>query len=173
MVFSVFKELNSKFVDENSAKNYALIGFIFYALSTLGWLLPLALVGGLFNGSLMNNNMMSFNASIFGMMFLVIPIAFTAGLTVWSWITYDNIKNGKFVEARAATIILGVFGIFLGWFIGGIFLLLSYGKLGDVIREPKGSQIPYAAPTGKFCSNCGKQISEDAKFCQNCGKDVV
>lgn len=69
----IFKELSSKFIDEQSAKNYAFIGFIFYALSTLGWLLPLGFFGGLFNGPPFNANISS-AASLFGIMFLAIPI---------------------------------------------------------------------------------------------------
>ena len=162
---------SSESVDAQSAKSYALVGFIFYALSAVGWLLPLGIFGGLLNGPPFNADIPS-NVGILVLLVFAIPIALTAGFAAWSWITVDNIGKGKYAEAQTATIILGIFGIFLAWFIGGIFLLLAYGKLGDVIRGPQAAQAP-PQRTGRMCTSCGRPVAWDAKFCEHCGKDLA
>ncbi|MEE9585443.1 MAG: zinc ribbon domain-containing protein [Nitrososphaerales archaeon] len=164
----------SESLDAQSAKSYALVGFIFYVLSAVGTLIPM-LFFGLFSGWL---NEPPFNADIpfalgpLVLLFFAIPLALNAGFAAWSWITVDNIGKGKYAEARTATLILGIFGIFLAWFIGGIFLLLAYGKLGDVIKGPQVSQAP-PQRVGRMCTNCGRPVQWDAKFCEHCGKDLA
>jgi hypothetical protein len=159
--------------DAQSAKSYALIGFIFYILGIIGNLIPILFFGFIVDWL----NEPPFNADIpleispIIIMVFGIPLALTVGFSVWSWITVDNIEKGKYEEARTATIILGIFGIFLAWLIGGIFLFLSYGKLGDVIRGDKVIQSSTQS-RGRICVKCGRPVSWDAKFCEHCGKDL-
>jgi hypothetical protein len=161
-------------LEAQSAKSYAMVGFIFYVLGAVGSLIPM-LFFGLFSGWL---NEPPFNANIgfslapLTLLFFGIPLALNAGFAAWSWITVGNIEKGKYAEARTATIILGIFGIFMAWLIGGIFLLLAYGKLGDVIKGPQVSQAA-AQRSGRMCTNCGRPVQWDAKFCEHCGKDLV
>lgn len=163
-------------VDVQSAGSYSLVGFIFYILSALGFLVPLIFFG-IFTNWL---NEPPFNANIPSgigiLMFFatVIPLALTVSFAAWTWITIDNIKKGKYAEARTATLILGIFGIFLAWLIGGIFLLLAYGKLGTAQEGPKTPQAkePLQQKTGRICVHCGKPIDWDAKFCEHCGKGL-
>jgi LPXTG-motif cell wall-anchored protein len=53
----------------------------------------------------------------------------------------------------------------------GAVLLIALGFL--VVRRRKGTQQPAEAPrerkAGKFCPECGTQVSENAKFCKSCG----
>lgn len=160
-------------LDAQSAKSYALIGFIFYILGIIGNLIPILFFGFIVDWL----SEPPFNADIpIGISPIIIfvfgiPLALTVGFSVWCWITIDNIGKGKYEEARTATIILGIFGIFLAWLIGGIFLLLSYGKLGDVIRADKTVRTPDQSRQ-RFCVKCGKPVSWDAKFCEHCGKDL-
>jgi hypothetical protein len=167
----------SESVEAQSAKNYALVGFVFYVLGLVGWIGLMwfffsflsVLRGPPFNVDL------SGVPITFGFFPFVIPVgvffALTAGFTVWSLVTMDNIGKGKYAEARTASLVLGIFGIFLAWIIGGIFLLLAYGRLGDAMRGTEVSRVP---PQGaaRICTNCGKPVGRDAKFCGHCGRQL-
>ena len=171
--FSITKLASSESIETQSVKSYVLVGLIFYVLGTIGWSFWMIGMGFAFFGSssqMMGN--MGFTPGFFPFVFpMGVFFALTAGFAVWSWITWDNIRKGKYAEARTATLILGIFGIFLAWLIGGIFLLLAYGKLGTVIEGPKA---PQATPqlAGRICVHCGKPIAWDAKFCEHCGEGL-
>jgi len=106
---------------------------------------------------------------------ITLPIAaftsITTGLTVWSWITYSNIGKGRYFEARTATLILGIFGIVLAWVIGGVFILLAYSKLGEVIGY-SSIQSKTIHLSGRNCVSCGKTIRPNSKFCEHCGNKI-
>ncbi len=163
----------SESVEAQSAKSYVLVGLIFYVLGSVGWSFGMVGMGFAFFGSpsqMMGD--MEFTPGFFPFVFpMGVFLTLTAGFAIWSWITWDNIGKGKYAEARTATIILGIFGIFLAWLIGGIFLLLAYGKLGDVMR---GTQVSQAPPqrTGRMCTHCGRPVGWDAKFCEHCSKEL-
>ena len=164
-------------IEAQSAKNFVLVGFIFYiigALTQLGFI-----AAGLVLGSILRQPPFNVGFDLPFATLGVLPLIFgaavfalTIGLTVWTWITMKNIGEGKYPDARTATLVSGIFGIFLAWLIGGIFLLIAYGKLGEAIR---GKQLPQAAPQreGRICTNCGKPVVWDAKFCEHCGKKLV
>ncbi len=164
-------------VEGNSAKTFALVGFIFYLLGFITNLIPLLIFlplrGMMMGGGPFRNEFA--DISFGGFFPIVFPfgifLALTAGFTVWSWITYDNIRKGKYAEARTATLILGTFGIFLAWLIGGILLILAYSKLGDVMKERQTAQVTQK-PTGRMCPKCGRPIDWEAKFCEHCGKKL-
>jgi hypothetical protein len=164
---------SSESFEAQSAKSYVLVGFIFYVLSAAGLAIALLFFGfitGWMNQPPFNADVPSALAPL-SVIFLGIPLALAAGFSTWSWITMDNIDKGKYVEARTATIILGIFGIFFAGLIGGIFLLLAYGKLGDVIRGSPAAVTP-PQRTGRICPHCGRPITWDAKFCEHCGKKI-
>jgi uncharacterized membrane protein (DUF485 family) len=156
-------------IDLQSAKSYVLVGLIFYLLGALIWIFGF-LGASLFMGGFMGTGMMGgFPIAVgFPSVFLIISVAFT----VWTWITLNNINAGRYKDAQTATLILGIFGIFFAWLVGGIFLLLANGKLDNVIRE---QTVPKETPqrTGRICVKCGKPVGWDAKFCQHCGKDLA
>jgi hypothetical protein len=156
-----------------SAKTYTIVGLIFYVLGVIGNLIPL-LFFGFFSDWLERppfNADIPFSIGPFFLLFFGIPLAFNVGFAVWSWITLANIGKEKFFEARTAAIILGIFGIFLAWIIGGLFFLLAYGKLGEAIS---GTSAKLETPLSKhrICIHCGKPVGWDVKFCEHCGKDL-
>lgn len=101
-------------------------------------------------------------------------LAVTVSFAVWSWITVQNIQAGKYANVQTATLVLGVFGIFFAWLIGGIFLLLAHGKIEDVIRSTQVAKVlPPTQPQGRICTNCGRPVAWEAKFCEHCGKELA
>lgn len=54
---------------------------------------------------------------------------------------------------------------------GGVALLIALILV--VLRRRKGAKQPAEAPrekgAGRFCAECGTQVSENAKFCRSCG----
>ncbi len=158
----------------NTARSYAIVGLIFYILATVFDIFGFIVF------------------PVFGLIWLLLSI----GLTAWAVLTFSNIEKGHFTEAHTASLVLGILGIFFGFLIGGIFFLLAYGKLGDLIH-PQPSygfqpypqtypppQFPQAAPAPpqpspafnpmnqRFCVNCGRPLMTGTKFCPNCGKEV-
>ena len=161
---------NSDTFKVQSAKSFSLVGLIFYILGTLGWLIPLSIFAGVISYAPFNVNM----PGNVGLIIFIIFGAFTAlsvGFTVWCWITMDNISKGKYVDARTASLVLGIFGLVLGWVIGGIFMLLTYSELGEIL-SPNQTPTPQSQPTGRMCTGCGKPIKWDVKFCEHCGKQM-
>ena len=162
-----------------SAKNYALVGLIFYVIGAAGWIAGLFGMR-MFMGGFMGTGMMGNYYAPFTLFFPAVFSVISITLSVWSWITLNNINAGKYQDAMTASLILGIFGLVFAWFIGGVFLLLAYGKLSDTLRyQATSSTIPIHSPEsnpaipaisiGRFCSKCGNTISEDSSFCRHCG----
>jgi len=162
-----------------SAKNYVIVGLIFYILGVAGWIAGLfgmrMFMGGFMGSGMMGNYYAPFNL-FFPAVFSVISITFS----VWSWITLNNVNVGKYQDAMTASLILGIFGLVFAWFIGGIFFLLAYGKISEILRyQTTSSTTPIHSPAttttaaskgiGLFCPKCGNTISEDSNFCRHCG----
>ncbi len=163
--------------EARTARSYALVGFIFYILGALTSLL--GAVGSTFMGGFMGPGMMgSFAPSFFPFFFPSIFLILSSILTVWSWITLNSIDAGRYREAQTASLVLGILGIFFAWLIGGIFLLLAYGRLGYAARHQYANLKPSlpaetTAATGtRFCPECGSAVSESDRFCRNCGKKI-
>ncbi|MFQ6126661.1 MAG: hypothetical protein ACE5R6_18955 [Candidatus Heimdallarchaeota archaeon] len=93
----------------HTVKSYATVGLVFYGLATC----------------------IAIFAIDISWVFLV-----SVGLTLWAYITYKKITEGNYADARTYSLVLGILGLFppFGSFIGGIFFLLAYGRLGDVLR---------------------------------------
>jgi len=106
---------------------------------------------------------------------LVIGLGLAVNLffVIWAYLTYKKIGEGDYIGARTSTLILGIFGLlpFLGTFIGGIFFILAYVKLGDILRMGQGAlYTPIQTPTSdKFCASCGQVVGVNDKFCPLCG----
>lgn len=160
---------SSNSLEVQSARSYVLIGLIFYILGALVWIFGF-LGFGLMMGGFMGGGMMGgFPFAVgFPSVFFIISVAFT----VWTWITLNNIDSKRYETAQSATLILGIFGLFFAWLIGGIFLLLANGKLGNVLSE-KSSSTVIPSRNGRICVKCGKPIGWDAKFCEHCGTELV
>ena len=151
----------------STARSYALVGFIFYLLAALGWGIALVAVGvtvPLWIGQVPWTKAIWFP--------FVFPLGmFTAvgiGFAWWSWTALKQIDRGRYMTARTSSLILGVFGVFLAFFVGGLFFLLAYGRLGEVLQPST------TFPTAGFrvCMSCGRAIAVDAKFCSYCGKGL-
>lgn len=171
--------------DAQTARSYVLVGFIFYILgaagSVMGFLFSSIFMGSFMGPDMMGSGMMGgFPWAVgFPSVFFIISAAFT----VWAWITLSNINAGRYQNAQTASLILGIFGLFFAWLIGGIFFLLAYGKLGDVLRyrqissqkttpQPPAPAETISAETSRFCSQCGKAVSEEDEFCKYCGNHL-
>ena len=150
------------------------MGFIFYILGAIGSIGSTIGLSFLWMGDMMSNMIGPFRYSpgFYALIPMIAYFILTIGFTIWSWITYNNIKQGKYSKSRTPTLILGIFGLFLAWFIGGIFLLLAYGKLGNTINPPKSTQ-PSTQHAGRICVNCGRPVAWEAKFCEYCGNNLV
>jgi hypothetical protein len=163
--------------DAETARGYALVGFIFYILGAVASAFG-AFGASLFMGGFMGGMMDGYTGPYFPFIFPSIFLIISAALTIWAWITISNIDSGRYQDAQTASLVLGIFGIFFAWLIGGIFFFLAYGKLGYATRRPQTtftSQTPTTNPpaTGsRFCSQCGNPASEGDKFCRSCGKQL-
>ncbi len=160
--------------EAKSARTFALVGLVFYALGTAVWgsLLVAALVTFFFIGI-----SVPFGFGAFGFIFPLIPLGVSVGLTVWSWSTLQRIGRGGYQDAQAPVLVLGILGLFFANFIGGIFLIVAYVKLGNVISpQPPvmAAPVPVAPQPagGRVCPNCGRPIPMDAKFCNYCGHEM-
>ncbi|MFC1755343.1 zinc ribbon domain-containing protein [Thermoproteota archaeon] len=155
-----------------TARSYAVVGLIFYILGAVGFIFLLAVIGFIpwVNTSSINS-VSTPNIGLFGLILFGVPLSITFGFSVWSWITLDNIKKGKYIEARTSSLVLGIFGLMFAWVIGGIFLLLAYSKLGDAIKEihVTNASTNYEE---KKCDTCGKQIALNTLFCEHCGNKI-
>ena len=162
--------------EAKSARTFALVGLVFYAIGTAAWggLLVAALVTFFFIGI-----SLPFGFGAFGFIFPLIPLGVSVGLTVWSWSTLQKIGQGRYQEAQAPVLVLGILGLFFANLIGGIFLIVAYAKLGNVV-SPRLAAPAMAAPVpvapqpagGRVCPNCGRPIPMDAKFCNYCGHEM-
>ncbi len=162
--------------EAQSARTFALVGFVFYLIGAVGW-------GGLLVASLLTFFFIPvsppFGFETLGFIFPLIPLAVSVGLTVWSWGTLQRIEQGGYQDAQAPVLVLGILGLFFALVIGGIFLILAYAKLGNVV-SPRLAAPVMAAPLpvaplpagGRMCPNCGRPIPMDAKFCNHCGHEL-
>lgn len=82
---------------------------------------------------------------ILGFLFLVfMALAFFSGLMVRKTVI-DPIDQGRFVDARNDCVIWLIIAIFIGPVIPGLFLVLTYVKLGDaLIAQGIGGYAAYA-----------------------------
>lgn len=162
----------SESFDIQNARSYVTVGLIFYILGALGFILLLVVIGLIpwVDTSSINSASTS-NIGLLGLILFGVPLFITIGFSVWSWITLDNIKKGKYVEARTSLLVLGIFGLMFAWVIGGIFLLLAYNKLGNTVKEIHVTNV-LTHSEEKKCNNCGKQIGLDTLFCEQCGNKI-
>ncbi|MCJ2555220.1 MAG: zinc ribbon domain-containing protein, partial [Candidatus Thermoplasmatota archaeon] len=115
----------------------------------------------------------------FGIIFQGVFLGIALGLAVWTWGTLHKIEEGQYQEARDPALVQGILGLFFAFLIGGIFLILAYIKLGNVV-SPRPAAPAMAAPMpvapqpagGRVCPNCGRPIPMDAKFCNHCGHEM-
>ncbi len=164
--------------EAQSARTFALVGLVFYIIgSVVG---GLALVSTFFTFQVFVTPVppITFDTPL-GLIFPAIFLGVAVSLTVWSWGTLQRIEQGQYQEAQAPALVLGILGLFWAFFIGGIFLILAYVKLGNVI-SPRPAAPVMAAPVaaapqpagGHMCPNCGRPIPMDAKFCNYCGHEM-
>jgi hypothetical protein len=153
--------------DANTARTYALIGLIFYVINAVVTLMGIGFFRLLarfqIDGAI---GLPVFRLTLI-LILLVVEII-TIGLTVWAWFTFRNIGAGLYTQARTPSIILGILGLFFAGLIGGIFFILTYTKLGDVV-EPRATIV---SSSQRFCVSCGRAVVADAKFCSHCGKEL-
>ncbi|MEE9237909.1 MAG: zinc ribbon domain-containing protein [Thermoplasmata archaeon] len=167
-----------------SARSYALVGFIFFAIMTAVWSLVLVMGAiffafwdthmrwGMWDGSWGGGWLFPF---IFP---YTVFLALSAGFTIWAWTVRSNIEAGRYSQAQTSSLILGIFGLFppIGALLGGIFFLLTHSKLGYPTTyaqaPPPAYQPAPTPPTGRMCPECGRPIPMDAKFCSHCGKEL-
>lgn len=151
----------------SAAKSYILVGFIFYLLGAAAWVVGLAAVLALspfWAGQTTHVGLLVFP--------LLFPFgvlgALTLGFTWWSWVAMEHVDRGRYEDARTASLVLGIFGIFLAFLVGGIFLLLAHGKLGEALHPA----VTVRSPDQRFCVKCGRAVDANARFCSHCGAEL-
>lgn len=97
--------------------------------------------------------------------------------------SYVRIREGRFQEAQAPTLVIGILSLFLG-LIPGILYLVGYLKLGDALREQQSLLYGYGTPYGPplwpaasypqvACRQCGRvSFMGQFAFCPNCGQKL-
>ena len=179
--------------DANSARSYSVVGLIFVVLSALGGLISIVGVSWALSLTTRDFWVPWETQAIAGLAIAVLALLFLLNLVFVSlaYITYKRIEEGSYANARATALILGIFGLFplFGAFIGGIFFLLTYWKLGKVLNStptpvyttfPISDPVPAPAPVQtstpvaeakdrKYCVSCGQAISYQDRFCALCG----
>lgn len=150
----------------NSTKTIALLGLIFYGVATLGSF------SDLLRPPWDLNPFFPWIFSIWrGFGFLL-----SVGFTIWAYITYRNINEGRYIDARTSSLLLGIFGLlpFIGSFLGGLFFLIVHWKLGLVIQighSPIYSSASISA-SSRFCTQCGRIVGADNLYCVQCGMQL-
>ncbi len=155
---------------------YALVGFVFYVLSVAGSLLSIITTSWALSwanipwrGPWGPSPSISVLATLLSGLGLAVNLFFV----IWAYLTYKKIDDGDYIGARTSTLILGIFGLlpFLGSFIGGIFFILAYVKIGDILRMAQGVlYTPIQTPVSdKSCETCGQVVGVNDKFCPRCG----
>ncbi|MFQ6126660.1 MAG: zinc ribbon domain-containing protein [Candidatus Heimdallarchaeota archaeon] len=165
-------------IDINTSKTYVTVGLVFYGLTTCLWLVGIIVLSWALSWASISWDVEWYwygHWNIPWVIIILIGLGFLANiiLTIWAYFTKKKIDEGFYAETRTASLVLGIFGLFpiLGSFIGGIFFLLAYGKLGDVLRGPITSVYPVTPePVDKrFCIQCGRAVAPNNKFCSHCG----
>ena len=162
--------------EAQAARTFTLVGFVFYLIGAVVggiWTLTILAVFAVFPTG------MPMGVFFFPVLGPSIFLAVAAGLTVWSWTTLQKIEAGRYQEAQAPALVLGILGLFFALLVGGIFLIIAYAKVGNVI-SPRPAAVPMAAPApvaspqpgGRVCPKCGRPIPMDAKFCNHCGHEL-
>ncbi len=162
--------------EAQSARTFALVGVVFYLLGAAVFGIGLLTTLFVFTVS---PGMPGFGFVFFPVIFPGVFVAIAIGLAVWSWMTLQHIEAGRYPEAQAPSLVLGILGLFFAFLIGGIFMILAYTKLANITsgRAPPtvmAAPLPVAMPqpAGRVCPNCGRPIPMDAKFCNHCGHEL-
>ena len=165
--------------EANTAKTYTTVGFVFYMIPAFGALAVLISVFGAFWTTVPWVTWGS-PAGVPAIALLVVGLGalITGGLTYWAWFTYKKIDEGNYEAARTSSLVLGILGLlpFLGSFIGGIFFLLAYTKLGEMLRWAAypTTSVSFASSSvsTRFCVSCGRGVAMDNLFCAHCGAQL-
>jgi len=123
-----------------AAHEYAVIGSIFFFLFTV---LPLLAISLLFIAD--SSLILSFIAFLTGIVIpavWILPIMMGAGIFAIIIIlvfigayltTVKRIDDGLYEAAKTPCLIMGILGLLVGLIVPGIFYMLAYTKLGEVI----------------------------------------
>ncbi|MFQ6012024.1 MAG: zinc ribbon domain-containing protein [Thermoplasmata archaeon] len=158
--------------EAQSARTFALVGFVFYiigaAVAGISVLTTLVAVA-----AFTMPGMVGFpGAFFFSFLFSAVFLGAAVFLTLWAWGTLQDIEAGNYLKAQAPSLVLGVLGLFFALIVGGIFLILAYVKIGNVVG-PVSATPHVATPRavgGRICPHCGRPIAMDAQFCSYCGE---
>lgn len=157
--------------DAQSARTYALVGFLFFAI-----------MAGIWSLVVLASGLSAFTSRPFGagpaywIAPVILPFGVFLGLSIgfaaWGWGILKEIDRGGFARAQNSSLVLGILGLFppIGAVVAGVFYLLAYYKLGVVLAPAREPAL--AAPMGRMCPACGRAVPLDAKFCLHCGKEL-
>ena len=167
--------------EAQSARTFALVGFVFYILASVvsGIFFVVSLFVFQFFVTSASFDFGPFGFGAFPFIFQGVFLGVVVALTVWTWGTLQKIEQGAYRDAQAPVLVQGILGLFFAFLIGGIFLIIGYAKLGNVV-SPRPAVPVMAAPApvapqpagGRVCPNCGRPIPMDAKFCNHCGHEL-
>jgi len=163
-------------LDASTAKTYATVGLIFYILSVLSGILGLITLNWGFSRTNIPRGPWGSWPSISALVGLGLGLVFLANviLAIWAYKTYKQIEDGQYLKAQTGSLLLGIFGLVFGGFIGGLFFLLTYAKIGDILKKTHWIQsTPKSAVTSeRYCSSCGLVVHLADKFCPKCGSSL-
>ncbi|MCI4336441.1 MAG: phage holin family protein [Thermoplasmata archaeon] len=117
------------------------LGLVFQIIFALFFFLVLGVIG-----------LLAATAVGLGIAFLILPIIFLVvfGLIplIMLYVAYEfcykRIKNRQYEQAKGPLLIVAIIEIIFGGLLPGIFYLIAYIKLGDVINETRGAPPGWA-----------------------------
>lgn len=155
--------------EAQSARTLALVAFIFFAITAGIWALVILIV---FFQLVVNLR--------FGVPFFIVPLVvpfgaffgLSLGFGLWARNTMRDIDAGQFDQAEAASLVMGIIGLFVN-IISGVLFLIAYAKLTNVRRYATGRPAfgPPVAPA-RYCTECGRAVPPDARYCPHCGNEL-
>ena len=123
-----------------AAHEYAVIGSVFFFLFTVLPLLAVSLLFVVSTPSILGLVAMWTGCVVplewilpitmgFGVLSIIIILIFIAAYLT----TVKRIDDGLYEAAKTPCLIMGILGLFVGFIVPGLFFMLAYTKLGEVI----------------------------------------
>jgi hypothetical protein len=100
----------------------------------------------------------------------IVGLAF-AGAVLYGAIMLNS-RPAQHVTWGTLILVFSILSVFTSWAGFGIGLILGVIGGGLAISWRPAAVMSPTAPTGRFCSDCGRAIAVDAMFCAYCGHQL-